>query len=151
MNANYTALRIKIGGEKVLKSVNFCTDNKMFLQILMLTLQNKCHATYLFLFFNFLCFTKMFLSLKWGHASFWLHYILLTCSIRNAFWTQSWSWEKICTGWAIRELGLKVENLLSIWKDSRLISRETWFKVSSVLCPHQVVYTTSKLFRKMKF
>lgn len=32
--------------KKVLKSVNFCTGNKMFLQILMLKLQNKCHAAY---------------------------------------------------------------------------------------------------------
>lgn len=32
--------------KEVLKSVNFCTDNKMFLQILMLKLQNKCHAAY---------------------------------------------------------------------------------------------------------
>lgn len=32
--------------KEVLKSVNFCTDNKMFLQILMLKLQNKRHAAY---------------------------------------------------------------------------------------------------------
>jgi len=55
MNANYTVL---CGGicfvfffflnwvKEELKSVNFCTDNKMFLQILMLKLQNKCHAAY---------------------------------------------------------------------------------------------------------